>query len=470
MLFPHYLVLVILTLFFAEPSGASAPEIFPNEKSSPVRNKVVIYPDGIKQMRFADNASLFSEQWDTLPQTCFWKNIVQLTADSAIINVASTRQQLLKIDFREWMKQTEAEKTKFKKELCELNGIDPTTILFVTNGKKEFYDLKNTFPFIDKAIPVFEKNYTDPWYAQTILLIESPGKTRAYSYTGAYGPFQLMPGVARKYGLRVSRYRDDRADINKAALAASKLLRNICIPYVKNLLDAKCIDYNETDLWFRLLVLHSYHAGFGNVKGVIEKINPEKGSMELITKMWQTEYRGFKNESQNYSQIALASIMAFEEFTGHLADTIYMVQGDRHLKNYSLNLSHPSASFSYLQSCMNLYEQDLVDGIISFEYFAQQAEKIQNEMLELKKLETSNENSGVAVNSVNEERMVQLGNSLLKKRKTAEAIKLLHFTLNQFPSSSAALDSLAHAYRITGNHSLAAKYQSKAEQVSGEKP
>jgi tetratricopeptide (TPR) repeat protein len=470
MLFPQYLVLVIFTLFFIEPANSGTPEIAPEENSSLVRKKTVIYHDGVKQMRFADNASLFKERWDTLQQTCFWKTIVQLTSDSAIINVASTRQQLLKIDFREWMRKTETEKTQFKKELCAINGIDEASHLFVTSGKKEFYDQKNTFPFIDKAVSVFEKNYTDPWYAQTILLIESPGKTRAYSYTGAFGPFQLMPYVARKYGLRVSRYRDDRADIQKSALAASKLLRNVCIPYVKNLLDAKCIDYNETDLWFRLLVLHSYHAGFGNVKGVIEKINPEKGSMELIRQMWQTEYRGFKNESQNYSQIALASIMAFEEFTGHSADTVFMVQGDRLLKNYTLNLTNPSASFSYLQSCMNFYEQDLMDGIIPFEYFAERAEKVQEEMTALKNLETSGKTTGVAINPVSEARMVQIGNSLLKKRKTAEAIKLLHFTLNQFPSSSAALDSLAHAYRMTGNHSLAAKYQSKAENISGENP
>src|SRR6185295_15379273 len=137
----------------------------------------------------------------------------------------------------------------------------------------------------------------DPFYAQAILLIESPGKNKAKSYVGANGPFQLMKSVARKYGMKITKTRDDRTDIEKAARVAAKLLNTSCVAYVKSYLDVRNIKYSETDLWFRLLVLHAYHAGAGNVHCVINAINPTKGGVELFQQIWQTTCRGFKNES-----------------------------------------------------------------------------------------------------------------------------------------------------------------------------
>ena len=42
-------------------------------------------------------------------------------------------------------------------------------------------------------------------------------------------------------------------------------------------------------------------------------MKPDYGGMWLITDMWQTEFGGFKNASQNYSQVALASNIILEE-------------------------------------------------------------------------------------------------------------------------------------------------------------
>ena len=44
----------------------------------------------------------------------------------------------------------------------------------------------------------------DPWYAQAILMIESPNKLQK-SNAGAYGSFQLMKDVARLFGLKVNK-------------------------------------------------------------------------------------------------------------------------------------------------------------------------------------------------------------------------------------------------------------------------
>jgi hypothetical protein len=60
-------------------------------------------------------------------------------------------------------------------------------------------------------------------------------------------------------------------------------------------------------MWFRLFVLHVYHAGAMNVAAVVNKIQPTEGSQELIKAMWQNSAAGFGNNSQNYSQLALAA-------------------------------------------------------------------------------------------------------------------------------------------------------------------
>jgi len=70
-------------------------------------------------------------------------------------------------------------------------------------------------------------------------------------------------------------------------------------------------------------VLHIYHAGAGNVGGLIDNMKPETGGMQLITDMWQNEFGGFKNASQNYSQVALASNLILEELMYTNCESVY---------------------------------------------------------------------------------------------------------------------------------------------------
>lgn len=250
--------------------------------------------------------TIFSQEWDKLPQANFWKEIMKLSPDSCLINVASDRRILLKMSIRDWKAQSEAEKTVFKNKLKEENNIDLSENIFVTTGKNDFYKFKDVYPSLTEGVLAFEKYGVDPWYAQAILLIESPGKL-ARSSAGAYGAFQLMPGVARAQGLTVNKYVDERKDFDRSAYGASSLIKRICIPEAKRILDAHNLTYNEDDLWFRLFVLHVYHAGAGNVKAVVNKINPTEGGQALITQMWQTSAASFGNSSQNYTQLALAA-------------------------------------------------------------------------------------------------------------------------------------------------------------------
>ncbi|MBT5932015.1 MAG: hypothetical protein HOH34_01620 [Flavobacteriales bacterium] len=249
---------------------------------------------------------IFEKRWDVLPQPQFWKKIMCLTPDTCIVNIARNRHVLETIPSDKWIYLNKENKRKFRDSMRTKYALDDDELVYVTSGKNHFYKFEDVYPSISKGIEMFDSLCVDPWYAQSILLIESPGQLKK-SVSGAYGPFQLMPRVARAQGLIVNKTKDERKDFNRSAYGAASLIKNICIPETKNILKRHQIKYHENDIWFRLLVLHVYHAGAYNVAAVIDKIQPKEGTQKLIMEMWQNKAAGFGNCSQNYSQIALAA-------------------------------------------------------------------------------------------------------------------------------------------------------------------
>lgn len=256
---------------------------------------------------------MYDMRCDTIMQVQFWRNIMNMHEDSCIINVATHRHELLRMESKKWSSLSDEQKTCFKDSVRMAMNLDSAHRILLTTGKKFFYDFDNAFDQFEKGINCFIENDVDPWYAQSILLIESPNKLQK-SNAGAYGPFQLMKNVARLFGLTVNRHMDERANFERAAFAASSLLKKVCIPKTREMLDTLGItNYNETDLWFRLLVMHSYHAGTGNVKLALKTFNPTTGDMNLIYNLWKAETRHFKSASQNYSQLVLAAHLEMNE-------------------------------------------------------------------------------------------------------------------------------------------------------------
>jgi hypothetical protein len=265
--------------------------------------------------------SIFQDRWDVLPQPKFWKQIMLLSPDSCLVNVASNRVILKKMALKEWNAQTEEQKIQLKAKLKSEHGIDQHEKIFVTSGKNDFYKFKEVYPSLSKGVASFEKFGVDPWYAQAILLIESPGQLKK-SVSGAYGAFQLMPDVARAQGLTVNASIDERKDFERCAYGSARLLSKVCIPEARKILAKHNLSYNESDLWFRLFVLHVYHAGAGNVAAVLNKIQPKIGSQQLILDMWQNTAGGFGNNSQNYSQLALAAQLILHDMVYEQCDEI----------------------------------------------------------------------------------------------------------------------------------------------------
>ena len=60
-----------------------------------------------------------------------------------------------------------------------------------------------------------------------------------------------------------------------------------------------------------------------NVGAVVRKINPIAGNQELITKMWVTSAADFGNNSQNYTQLALASQLILHDLVYEHCEEIF---------------------------------------------------------------------------------------------------------------------------------------------------
>jgi hypothetical protein len=257
--------------------------------------------------------SLYHLKLDTLAQVKFWRNIMKLHEDSAIVNFANSRGVIQKISIKDWNQKTDSLKKLYRDSVRLVNSFDTTQRVLVTSGKKFFYDFDKTSLNFQKGIHCFVENNVDPWFAQAILLIESPNKLQK-SNAGAYGSFQLMKDVARLYGLKVNKTIDERADFERSAYAASSLIKTICIPKAHKMLDSLGIrHYSETELWFKLLVMHIYHAGSYNVQSALFTFRPVEGNMNLIYNLWRAQTSRFKSASQNYSQLILAAMFEMND-------------------------------------------------------------------------------------------------------------------------------------------------------------
>lgn len=115
--------------------------------------------------------------------------------------------------------------------------------------KKELY-----FPMIQKIFA--EKNI--PSQLAYISMLESGFNPKALSHAGARGLWQFMPHTARKYGLKVDTFSDERIEPQKATYAAAEYLRDLI-----GIFGAKSSI---------MLVMAAYNAGEKRIMDALRKI------------------------------------------------------------------------------------------------------------------------------------------------------------------------------------------------------
>ncbi len=242
----------------------------------------------------------------------FWHKAMQLSSDSVIVYTQKNRQVLVVLP--------KTETKKFEDSCCKdsvfhnfrfNHNVPYNTSLRYLEGKSSFYQWNQVKKYIQPAGEVFKSLNVNPIYAEFVLLIECPANPNGISSAGAAGHFQLMPFVAKKYGLKINQEEDERKDLQRGAYAAAMHFKNYCLPMANRILEKYHIDIQEDELWYQLFVLHIYNAGAGNVSKAMEHIRDNVRGAELIKQLWQTTAGGFRNSSQNYSQLAIAAYMIF---------------------------------------------------------------------------------------------------------------------------------------------------------------
>lgn len=242
----------------------------------------------------------------------FWHYAMQLSPDSVLIYTQQKRQILAKLP--------KSEVLNFKDSCCKdsvfhnfrfHNNLPYNFPLRYLEGKSNFYQWEQVENYIKPAGIVFSELDVNPIYAQFVLLVECPSNPAGRSSAGAVGHFQLMPFVAKKYGLKISVVEDERTNLQKGAYAAAMHFKQYCIPMANRILTYHNMPIEENELWYQLFVLHIYNAGAGNVAKVMQVVQPQISGPELIKQLWHTSAGGFKNSSQNYTQIAIAAYLNF---------------------------------------------------------------------------------------------------------------------------------------------------------------
>jgi tetratricopeptide (TPR) repeat protein len=148
-----------------------------------------------------------------------------------------------------------------------------------------------------------------------------------------------------------------------------------------------------------------------------------------------------------------------------------MVQGDRTFAHYkNAQYQHQDAAI-VLSNCIRSYENDLVDGTLPFEDFVRKVNVVQKEMVLVSKVKKPHGNY-VSMNHYpfDDEQLNHIGNQLMRKRNIDDAIKVFKLSVENYPNSISAYDSLGRAYKMLGKPELALKYKDKYNKLSkGEK-
>lgn len=157
-------------------------------------------------------------------------------------------------------------------------------------------------------------NYGIPKEMKYLSVIESHLGAGGTSWAGAVGPWQLMPGVAKEYGLNVGGYWDQRTDYFKSTHVAARIMKKL---------------YTEFDDW--LLVVAAYNCGNGCVRSAIRRAKSKD--------FWQIQYF-LPEETRNHVKKFIATHLIFEGTGGFTTMTAAEVaQAKTQNKNTPLTLS-----------------------------------------------------------------------------------------------------------------------------------
>lgn len=134
--------------------------------------------------------------------------------------------------------------------------------------KNRVLKLREAIDRVNELRPVLEPILRDegvPVELSAVVLVESGGLTTARSPKGARGVWQFMPDTARRYGLVVDAKNDDRTDVVKSTLAASRYLKDLYATFGDWSLALAA--YNAGELTVTHAIKKASSRDFGSISG-----------------------------------------------------------------------------------------------------------------------------------------------------------------------------------------------------------
>ena len=166
-------------------------------------------------------------------------------------------------------------------------------------------------------------NYGIPKEMKYLSVIESHLGATVSSWAGAGGPWQLMPNVARQFGLQVGPNNDQRTDYFKSTHVAARIMKQL---------------YTEFSDW--LLVVAAYNCGNGCVRSAIRRAKSRD--------FWQLQ-NFLPEETRNHVKKFIATHLIFEGAGGFTTMTAAEVaEAKSQIKNTPLSLTAQELASSAL--------------------------------------------------------------------------------------------------------------------------
>lgn len=155
---------------------------------------------------------------------------------------------------------------------------------FQTEGRDLFSEwLSRSGKYIPVMKEILETKSMPPDLVY-LAMIESGFNVRARSNKGAVGPWQFIESTARRYGLRIDSWVDERMDAQKSTLAAANYLRDL---------------YDMFESWE--LAAAGYNAGEDKVRSAIEKFK--------ISDFWAISEYTLPEETRDYVPKLIAALI-----------------------------------------------------------------------------------------------------------------------------------------------------------------
>jgi membrane-bound lytic murein transglycosylase D len=214
--------------------------------------------------------------------------------------------------------------------------LNPMAITFVQDYMSK--NSKGLMKMKDWGKPYFDMmdgiltQYGVPKELKYLAVIESGLRHNVISWAGAVGPWALMPGTARMYGMTVTRNYDERTDYIKSTHVAARLLKDL---------------FGQYGDW--LLVIAAYNGGPGNVNKAIRL----SGSKDF----WTLQYR-LPNESKNHVKKFISTHYIMEGEGG--ITTLTKEEVKDAMLNPTTNLSQQEIDSSRIQSLSGRYNSTVI--------------------------------------------------------------------------------------------------------------